>query len=190
MPGEFDGDITQLLRRWSEGSIDAENELFRLVKPDLLKLANHFIGLERPGHTVTPSDLVNEIYFRLVAAKNREWQSRHHFFAIAARAMRRYLIDYARNRGKAQFVPLPEIEVALSAGASKIELALTIDRLLHQLEKVQPELCSVVELKFFLSLTDQEAADALGLKLRTFQRMWQDAREWLFQRVDGHKELT
>lgn len=190
MPGEFDGDITQLLRRWSEGSIDAENELFRVVRPDLAKLANHFIGLERPGHTVAPSDLVNEIYFRLVAAKNREWQSRHHFFAIAARAMRRYLIDYARNRGKAQFVPLPEIEVALSAGASKIELALTIDRLLHELQKVQPELCSVVELKFFLSLTDQEAADALGLKLRTFQRMWQDAREWLFQRVDGYKELT
>jgi RNA polymerase sigma factor (TIGR02999 family) len=182
MAGE-DGDITVLLRRWREGSSDAENELFRLVKPDLHKLARHFMGLERLGHTLASSDLVDEIYIRLVTARNRDWQSRRHFFAIAARAMRRFLIDYARNRGKAQFVPLPEIEVVLSGGSSKIELALTIDKVLHELEKVEPELCSLVELKFFLGLSDQEAADALGLKLRTFQRMWQDAREWLFQRL-------
>jgi RNA polymerase sigma-70 factor (ECF subfamily) len=183
MSGEDDGDITVLLRRWREGSSDAENELFRLVTPDLQKLARHFMRLERLGHTLASSDLVDEIYIRLVAARNRDWQSRRHFFAIAARAMRRYLIDYARNRGKAQFVPFPEIEAAISAGSSKIELALTIDKVLDELEKVEPELCSLVELKFFLSPTDQEAADALGLKLRTFQRMWQDAREWLFQRL-------
>lgn len=185
MQGENNGDITKLLRRWGEGSIDAGDELFRLVKPNLQQLAHYFMGLERRGHSLRSSDLVNEIYFRLVAAKNRDWESRRHFFAIAARAMRRYLIDYARNRGKAQFVPLSDLEAALSAHESRVELALMIDKLLNELEKTQPELCSVVELKFFLGLTDEEAADALGLKLRTFQRMWQDTREWLFERLDG-----
>jgi DNA-directed RNA polymerase specialized sigma24 family protein len=79
-------------------------------------------------------------------------------------------------------VPLPEVEAALAVDASKADLALTIDKLLDELGATEPELCSVVELKFFLGLTDEEAASALGMKLRTFQRMWQDARQWLFVR--------
>jgi RNA polymerase sigma factor (TIGR02999 family) len=181
MVGES-GDITGLLRRWKDGSAEAENELFRAVMPELQKLARYFMRRERSDHSLHSSDLVDQIYFRLVSAKNRDWQSRRHFFAVAGRAMRHYLIDYARSRGQAQFVPLPEIEAVLAADGSKAELALTIDKLLQELERTQPDLCSVVELKFFLGLTDEEAASALGLKLRTFQRMWQDARQWLFGR--------
>jgi RNA polymerase sigma-70 factor, ECF subfamily len=181
MAGEND-DITVLLHRWKDGSVEAESELFRVVMPDLQKLARYFMNRERSDHTLHSSDLVNQIYFKLVAAKNRDWQNRRHFFAMAARAMRHYLIDYARGRGQAQFVPLPTIEAALAADVSKVDLALMIDKLLQEMEKTEPELCSVIELKFFLGLTDEEAASALGLKLRTFQRTWQDARQWLFER--------
>jgi RNA polymerase sigma factor (TIGR02999 family) len=181
MTGEH-GDITGLLHRWKDGSVEAENELFRTVMPELQKLARYFMQRERGDHSLHSSDLIDQIYFKLVAAKKRDWQNRQHFFALAARAMRRFLIDYARNRGKRRFVPLPEVEAALAVDVSKADLALTIDKLLDELERTQPELCSVVELKFFLGLTDEEAANALGLKLRTFQRMWQDARQWLFGR--------
>jgi len=175
-------DITALLHQWKDGSLKAENELFRIVLPELQKLARYFVNRERGGDPLQASDLVDQIYFKLVAGKNRDWQNRQHFFAVAAKAMRPYLIDYARSRGQAQFVPLPAIEAALAADVSKADLAVTIDKLLQQLEKTEPGLCSVVELKFFLGLTDEEAANALGLKLRTFQRMWQDARQWLFER--------
>jgi RNA polymerase sigma factor (TIGR02999 family) len=180
-----DSDITKLLRRWKEGSTDAENQLFCMVMPDLRKLARYFMKRERSDHSLQSSDLVDQVYFKLVAAKDRDWQNRRHFFAIAARAMRRYLIDYARNRGAPQFVPFEDIEAVLRTSHSQVEMAVAIDKLLDELEQSQQELCSVVELKFFLGLTDEEAASSLGLKLRTFQRMWQDARHWLFVRLEA-----
>src|SRR5882724_4268711 len=97
------GDVTQLLRRWREGDRDAENELFTRVLPDLRRLAHYLMKRERAGHTMQASELVDQVYFRLVAAKDRDWRTRKHFFAIAARAMRRHLIDYARGRPDAEF---------------------------------------------------------------------------------------
>jgi RNA polymerase sigma factor (TIGR02999 family) len=176
------GNVTVLLHRWRDGSVDAEDELFRLVMPELQKLARYFITRERSNHALASSDLVDQIYFKLVADKDRDWNSRHHFFAVAGRAMRRYLIDYARKRGNPYFATLPELDVMFADRSSKMELALTVDKLLDELGKTEPELCSVVELKFFLGLTDEEGANALGLRLRTFQRIWQDARQWLFVR--------
>jgi RNA polymerase sigma-70 factor (ECF subfamily) len=181
------GDITRLLQRWAAGSLDAESELFEVVFPSLRRLAHYLMKSERQGHTLQPTELVDEIYFRLVAAKNRDWQNRRHFFAISARAMRRYLIDHARGRPNAQFVSVDAIRNDLPAETAKIELALTVDRWLDELAKTKPEWCTVVEVKYFLGLTDEEAADALGLKLRTMQRMWNDARQWLFERMEsGH----
>jgi RNA polymerase sigma factor (TIGR02999 family) len=176
-------EITRLLRRWSEGSRDAESELFRVVMPDLRRLAQYFMKGERNAHPLQATELVDQIYLRLVAAKDRDWQNRRHFFAIAARAMRRHLIDCARARPKAQFVAFDAIEGALGASSSKLQLALEVDALLDELNRTQPELCAIVEAKFFLGLSDDEAAEALGLKLRTMQRKWQDARRWLFARV-------
>jgi RNA polymerase sigma factor (TIGR02999 family) len=142
---------------------------------------------ERKGHSLDPTELVDQIYLRLVAAKDRDWQSRQHFFAIAARAMRRYLIDHARRRPDADFVALEGMEDLLRASGAKVELALTVDRLLDRLGETNPEWCQVVEMKFFLGLTDEEAAEALHMKLRTMQRMWRDARQWLFERAEpGH----
>src|SRR3954453_2369902 len=124
-------DITALLHRWKGGNVEAENELFRVVMPELQRLARYFMKLERSEHTLHSSDLVDQIYFKLVAGKKRDWQNRQHFFAVVAKAMRHYLIDYARNRGKTEFVPLPVIEAALAGDASKADLAVTIDKLLQ-----------------------------------------------------------
>jgi len=182
---EKTGDITSLLRQWREGSRGAENELFTLVLPNLRRLAHHLMKGERKGHSLQATELVDQIYFRLVGAKDRDWRNRQHFFAIAARAMRRYLIDHARGRPNAEFVALEGMENLLPASNVKLDLAVTIDRLLEQLAETKPEWCTLVEVKYFLGLTDEEAAAMLGLKIRTMQRMWRDARKWLFEHMES-----
>jgi len=177
------GGITELLFKWRSGSREAENELFALVFPELRRLARYLMKGERKGHSLQPTELVNQIYIRLVAAKDRDWRNRRHFFAIAARAMRRYLIDHARGRPNGEFISIDEN--FLAAGSSKVDLAITVDQLLDQLAETRPEWCELVELKFFLGLTDEEAAEALGIKLRTMQRMWSDARQWLFAQTES-----
>lgn len=179
------GDITQLLHKWREGDREAENELFQLVMPNLRRLARYLMQGERKGHTLQATELVDQLYFKLVAAKERDWRNRQHFFAIAGRAMRRYLIDYARGRPDAEFVALEEMKTFLRADSVQLDLAITVDRLLDQLAETKPEWCSLVEVKYFLGLTDEEAAEALGLKLRTMQRMWLDARQWLFTQTES-----
>ena len=185
--GDKMGDITLLLQRWREGSREAENELFTLVTPNLRRLAHYLMKGERKGHTLQATELVDQTYFRLVGAKDRDWQNRAHFFAIAARAMRRHLIDYARGRPEVEVIALEDIKNSLPAQSAKIDLAITVDRLLDQLAETKPEWCRIVEVKYFLGLTDEEAADALGMKLRTMQRMWLDAREWLFAQAEPNR---
>jgi RNA polymerase sigma factor (TIGR02999 family) len=172
--------VTGLLHRWRDGDREAENELFTLVFPHLRRLAGYLMQGERKGHTLQPTELVDQLYFRLVAAKDRDWQNRQHFFAIASRAMRRYLIDHARGRPQGEAVSLEKMRSFLPADSAKVDLAITVDRLLDQLADEKPEWCRLVEVKYFLGLTDEEAADALGMKLRSMQRMWLDARQWLF----------
>src|SRR5579883_646740 len=123
---EDTGDITLLLHRWREGSKEAESQLFDQVLPNLRRLAQHFMQKERPDHSLQATELVNQIYVRLVAAKNRDWQNRKHFFAIAGRAMRRYLIDHARGRPRAEFVALEGFDQILAATSEKVDLAITV----------------------------------------------------------------
>src|SRR5215510_9612852 len=118
-------DVTQLLQRWREGSREAENELFALVLPNLRRLARYLLKGERKDHTLQTTELVDQIYFRLVQAKDRDWHNRAHFFAIAGRAMRRHLIDHARARPNANFVTLDGVSRYLGADAEKLELAIT-----------------------------------------------------------------
>jgi RNA polymerase sigma factor (TIGR02999 family) len=182
--GHAPGEITQLLHAWRAGSQEAEARLFELVLPDLRRMARQCMKGERRDHTLQPTELVNQVYFRLVAAKDQNWQNRAHFFAIAAKAMRRFLIDYARARPGGTFLPVDNLAGQLYLGQSKIELAIAVDALLDDLAKEHPDMCSVVELKFFLGLTDEETADVMGLSLRSMQRLWQDARRWLFEKLD------
>jgi len=182
---EQPGDITRLLHEWRAGSREAENQLFQLVLPDLRRLAQYLMQRERKGHTLQATELVDQIYFRLVAAKNRDWQNRQHFFAIAARAMRRHLIDHARGRPDAELVALEGLEQLLPANSAKVDLAVAVGRLLDQLAETKPDWCMLVEVKYFLGLTDEEAAQALGLKLRSMQRTWSEARRWLFEQMES-----
>jgi len=187
---EQTGDITMLLQEWRSGSRTAENALFALVLPDLRRLAHYIMKGERQGHSLQATELVDQIYLRLVAAKNQDWQNRKHFYAIAARAMRRHLIDHARGRPDVEFIALEGVENLFPADRDNVDLAVTIDRLLNQLGEAHPDWCTLVELKYFLGLTDDEAAEMLGVKLRSMQRMWRDARQWLFERMesgDGQK---
>jgi RNA polymerase sigma factor (TIGR02999 family) len=179
------GDITQLLQAWRAGDREAENQLFALVLPNMRRLAHYLMKRERKGHTLQPTELVDQVYLRLVAAKDRDWQNRQHFYAIAARAMRRYLIDYARGRPNAEFVALEGMDNFIKADSAKLDLAVTIDRLLDQLGETKPEWCMLVEVKYFLGLTDEEAAETLGLKLRTMQRMWREPRQWLYEHMES-----
>jgi RNA polymerase sigma factor (TIGR02999 family) len=179
------GDITELLRRWRAGDRQAENDLFAAVLPKLRRLAQYLMQKERKGHSLQATELVDEVYFRMVAAKDRDWRNRGHFFAIAARAMRRYLIDHARGRRAAGPVSLDEVIDFVPAGAGKLDQAIMIDQLLGEMAETKPEWCHVVEVKYFLGLTDEEAAEALGMKLRTFQRAWSDSRRWLFTKLES-----
>jgi DNA-directed RNA polymerase specialized sigma24 family protein len=99
--------------------------------------------------------------------------------------MRRYLIDHARGRPSAEFTALEGFENILPADSGKVDLAITVDRLLDELAETKPEWSTLVEMKFFLGLTDEETADAMGVKLRTMQRSWSDARRWLFTRMEA-----
>jgi len=182
--------ITALLHRWRTGSLEAENELFRLVLPDLRRIAHRLMNRERDGHTLQPTELVDQIYLRLAGAKDLRWENRAHFFAVAGRAMRRYLIDYARARPNAEFVPADNLQNVLANRDDSLSLALTIDVLLEKLAETHPEWCTIVELKFFLGLTDEEAAEVLGMKLRTMQRLWLEARRWLYENMEARRAST
>ena len=181
---EKTGEVTELLHRWRQGDRAAESELFELVLPNLRRLAHYFMKGERPGHILQPTELVDQIYFKLVAAKDRDWRNRAHFFAIAARAMRHYLIDLARASPDAEFIALEDMKDALPAGSGKLDVAISVERLLDEMAGKQPDWCMVVEMKYFLGLTDEEAAAALGMPQRTLQRKWRNARQWLFDRID------
>jgi RNA polymerase sigma factor (TIGR02999 family) len=177
------GDITRRLHHWSTGNRAAENELFDVVFPALQRLAQYLIMRERDEHALEPAELVNQIYFRLAAAKNRNWQNRRHFFALAARAMRQYLIDRARARRNKEFIPLEDSGDSIAAGFTDLELLLSVSWLLNQLGKANPDWGKLIELKYSLGLNDQETAEAMQIKLRTMQRICSDARQWLSERA-------
>lgn len=180
---EIVGDITQLLREWRDGRPGAEDLLFERVYSDLQKLAHFRLRGEGKHPPLQATELVNQMYLRLVAARDRDWQNRQHFFAIAARAMRFYLIDMARARPDIDLVGLEGLEQIVPAGSTRLDTAIALGVLLDELGTAHPDWCRVVELKFYLGLTDEETADVLGIKLRTMQRSWCDARRWLFERI-------
>jgi len=175
-------DITVLLRRIREGNREAEEELYNAVYSDLLEKARRLMYRERPGHTLQSRDLVNELYLRLHFVKDLDWQDRNHFFAIATRSMRHFLIDYHKKWHKVQKCPLPPDEL-LRPSEWDLDLAVEIAKLLEQLKEHDPLLCTVVDMKGFLLMTNQEIARALDLSETTVRRRWHDARLWLLERL-------
>lgn len=183
-------EVTRLLEQMRLGDRCAEGKLYEIVMPELRRLAQHLMNGERPNHTLQGTELVNRMYVRL-AGSELSLRNRAHFFAIAGRAMRRELIDYARSRPHLSVVPLeglPEKALAAAGGpGGHRDLALVIDELLERMQEAMPTECSIVELKFFFGMTDEETADVLGLPLRSMQARWQDARIWLFENAEAQQ---
>jgi RNA polymerase sigma factor (TIGR02999 family) len=177
-------EITRMLRAWSSGDRTVEEHLFSLVLPDLHKLARHMMSGERPEHSLQATALMNEAYLRLVGARERDWQDRRHFFAVAARAMRHLLIDHARARQSGGLkLPIAGFEELLRGRDEQLEMGVVINTLLDDMEKKHPDWCPIVELKFFAGFTDEETAAALNVPLRTMQRQFGDARRWLYEKL-------
>ena len=176
--------VTELLHAWSAGDEAALHQLVPLVESELRRLAGGYMARERPGHTLQPTALVNEAFLRLVNAQTVPWQGRAHFIGIAARLMRRVLVDHARARGYekrgggAQAVPL-ESGLLVSRGPD-VDL-LDLDHALTALAEVDERKARVVEMRFFGGLTLDETADALGVSIDTVKRDWRLAKLWLLK---------
>jgi RNA polymerase sigma factor (TIGR02999 family) len=180
-------DVTRLLDAAAAGDPAAATELLPLVYDELRKLAAAKMAAEKPGQTLQATALVHEAYARLVAGDpDRQWNGRGHFFAAAAEAMRRILINQARDKqrvkrggGRAR---LDLDGLAIADGASDDQL-LALDEALDLLARDNPSGAELVKLRFFSGLTQQEAATALGLPRRTADRLWAYARAWLYERL-------
>lgn len=181
---EDPGRITVLLHQLRDGDRKAQDELFASLMPELRKIARACFRGERPGGVLQPTALVNEAFLRLAKAKNVDWHDRGHFLALAARIMRRHLIDQARSQHSVLFLPIEGIPERILSHATPLALSITVDALLDEMEEESSQRRAIVELKCFLGLTDGEAADALGMPLRTVQRDWFRAKRWLLDRLN------
>ena len=179
-------EVTQLLLAWSEGDREALDRLMPIVHEELRRLARVLMARERAGHTLQTTALVNEAYIRLIDAAKVPWQGRAHFFGIAARLMRRILVDMARERnyrkrgGGALRVTLDE---ELTAGAAINPDVIALDEALNALAQVDERKSRVVEMRFFAGLAEQEIAAALNVSQETIRRDWRLARAWLLRRL-------
>jgi RNA polymerase sigma factor (TIGR02999 family) len=182
------GPVTQLLAKVSAGDPGAVDQLFPLVYEQLHRAAEIALRGERPGHTLQPTALVHEAYLKLVGSGGIPARDRGHFLAISSRAMRQVLVDHARRRraGKrgAGETPLP-IEIAVPDRAVQFDEVIAVDDALERLAAHSARLRTVVEMRFFGGLSEEEIAAALGVTTRTVQRDWVRAKAWLYREVYG-----
>jgi len=183
-----DHDITQLLVNWSNGDHEALNGLMPLVYDELHRLAAVYLHRERPGHTLQPTALVHEAYFRLIDQRRVEWRNRAHFLGVAAQLLRRVLVDYARARQTAKrgagVVALTLIDGLVAGPMQDLDLV-ALDDALGDLEQLDQQQSRIVELRFFAGVTIEETAESLGVSPATVKRDWAVARAWLFRRLTG-----
>jgi RNA polymerase sigma factor (TIGR02999 family) len=176
------GQVTELLQKWADGDAAAFDRLLPLVYSELRRLADRSMHRERPGHTLQPTALVNEAYLRLIAQRDVRWQSRVHFFAIAARCMRRILVDYARTRhyqkrgGNLRRVTL---DADLVAAEDRWTALTDLDEALTTLAQIDERKARIVELRFFAGLSIEETAAALNVSAGTIMRDWTFTKAWL-----------
>ncbi len=188
-PGRPPSEITEGLRNWSDNrGADSDDALLKLVYRELHRQAHRYLQKERVGHTLQTTALVHEAYLKLAAQKSVVWESRSHFFAIAATMMRRILIDYAKTKHRVRRggvnSDLP-LENALTISVSETDFDLfALDEALNRLAAKEAHLARVVELRFFSGLDVVETAEVLGSSESTVKREWQIAKAWL------HRELT
>ncbi len=181
------GEVSALLRAWSEGDRSALGKLTPIVYKELHRLAGQYMRRERAGHSLQTTALVNEAYMRLVDYKRMQWQNRAHFFAVSAQVMRRILVEHARRRnlkrgGDVKHVSLDE--TAVMDGGRGTDLV-ALDDALNALERMDPRKVQVVEMRFFGGLSVDETAEVLKISAITVMRDWSTAKAWLFRALTG-----
>ncbi len=181
------GDITVLLLAWHGGDESARSLLTEAVYDELRRVAQRHLRRERPDHSLTPTALVHEAYLKLIDQQRVDWRNRAQFFAIAARMMRRVLVDHARARAtakRAADLTISLNDVDASTAPLDVDI-LAIDAALDELASVDDRQSQLIELRFFAGLTVEETATALGVAPITVKRDWALARAWLFRALQG-----
>ncbi len=190
------GEVTRILDLIAQGDQGAAEKLLPLVYKELRRLAAHKMAGEAPGHTLQPTALVHEAWLRLARREERKWTDSRHFFAAAATAMRRILIEHARRKARISHGGLSKrVELDDTALASPVrpEELLDLDEALSRFAAEEPEAARLVELRYFAGLSHQEAAEVMGISRRVADGLWAYARAWLLaelQREPGATRLS
>jgi len=176
-----------MLREWSDGKQEAWNNLLPLVYDELHRQAARYLRKERQGHTLQTTALIHEAYLKLIDQRDVNWESRTHFFAIAAQAMRRILVDYAktahRKKRGGDDIKLPLEEAMLIAAEEKSVDLIALDEALNKLAELDKQQARVVELRYFSGLTLEETAEALHISRATVASDWSMAKVWLYREL-------
>jgi RNA polymerase sigma factor (TIGR02999 family) len=176
--------LETLLTQWSDGDNAAGERALALAYSELRRVAAAHFRYERPGHTLQPTAIVNEVFLKLLLGRPVQWQNRAHFFKVFSRQVRRLLVDHARRR-RAQKRRNTNVGLKLAQGkrGPQYEDLLTVDRLLQELEQLDERAAHVVEMRVFGGLKDAEIAAALDISIATAKRDWSFARAWLLSRL-------
>ena len=180
-------EISRILHEWSDGGQEASEKLMPLVYDELRRQAARYLRRERPGHTLQTTALIHETYLKLIDQRNVDWQNRAHFYGIAAQAMKRILLDYAKARhrkkrgGAAENLPLDEARFVVSVDKSVDLIAL--DEALTRLARLDKRQAGIVELKFFAGLSIEDIAETLQISPATVKREWNSAKAWLHSEI-------
>lgn len=176
------GEVTALLAAWRGGDGNALDKLIPIVYEDLHRVAGIYMRSEKPGHTLQTTALVHEAYLRLTREQDRTWESRAHFFAVAAQIMRNLLVDHARMATRAKRgggAAELSLEEAPELTTAEPEVMLALDDALRRLAEVDPRASRIVELRYFVGLSNQEVAGVIGTSEKTVTRDWNTAKAWL-----------
>ncbi len=180
-------EISRILHEWKDGGQEASEKLMPLVYDELRRQAARYLRRERPGHTLQTTALIHETYLKLVDQRNVDWQNRAHFFGIAAQAMKRILLDYAKARhrqkrgGAAENLHLDEARFVVS-GDKSVDL-IALDEALTRLARLDARQANIVELKFFAGLSIEDIAETLRISPATVKREWNSAKAWLHSEI-------
>ncbi len=181
------GEISALLRAWSDGDQGALDKLTPIVYRELHRLARHYMQRERAGHSLQATALVNEAYMRLVDYQRMQWQNRAHFFAVSAQLMRRILVERARRRnlkrgGGVEHIALDDAAVV---GGGRARDLVALDDAMNALARIDARKVQVVEMRFFGGLSVEETAEVLKVSPVTVMRDWSTAKAWLYRELGG-----
>jgi RNA polymerase sigma factor (TIGR02999 family) len=182
--GAAPGQLTALLRAWGEGDAAAADRLLPSVYAQLRRQAARQMRRERRGHTLRPTALVNEVYLRLNGAAV-DWKSRAQFFGVAARVMRRILVEHARRRGAAKRLGRVTLDETVAVRQLRDVDVVALEEALEELGSIDPQKARMVELRFYGGLSLEDTAAVTGVSASTVTREWRMARAWLFRRLTG-----